>query len=202
MGWERPISIFRCSYCVVLQARGWLPAWIGGIAWFAEDDPKTSCFVPLYAGNTRLPESLEIGTRAEFNRKSAWWAFDFVSNWAQLRYDSMIQDIRAAYSTLEEGLFNSQASVEKRAAELYKENPEAAREYLTDYSNTMARQTVDEWWKLSDALIVKYNDGYINTPGSEKTAGYPKEWLDAVGYGKTKIQPPATKPTTNERPYR
>jgi dipeptidase len=31
MGWERTISIFRCSYATVIQSRGWLPAWIGGL---------------------------------------------------------------------------------------------------------------------------------------------------------------------------
>jgi hypothetical protein len=40
---------------------------------------------------------------------------------------------------------------------------------------------------MADYLIVKYNDGYISTPGKTSSAGYPKEWLDAVGYGKTKI---------------
>ena len=47
LGWERSIAIFRCSYCLVLQCRDWLPDPIGGLAWFAEDDPKTSCFVPF-----------------------------------------------------------------------------------------------------------------------------------------------------------
>ena len=61
MGWERSISIFRCSYATVIQSRGWLPAWIGGLVWFAEDDPKTSVYMPLYAGATTLPESVQIG---------------------------------------------------------------------------------------------------------------------------------------------
>ncbi len=189
LGWERSISIFRCAYATVIQSRAWLPPWIGGLVWFAEDDPKTSAYVPLYAGLTRLPESFEIGTRDELNRKSAWWAFDFVSNWAQLRFDAMHDDIRKAYTTYEDGFFDLQPIIERRAADLYKDNPEAAREYLTDYSNTMAQRIVDEWWKLSDYLIVKYNDGYINTAGQERSGGYPKDWLDAVGYGTTKIQP-------------
>jgi dipeptidase len=195
MGWERSISVFRCSYCVVLQARGWLPAWIGGLAWFAEDDPKTAAFIPLYAGLTRLPESFEIGSRDRFDRKSAWWAFDFVSNWANLKYSYVIEDIKKAYSTLEDGFFDLQPIIEKRAVDLYKESPALAREYITDYSNTMAQRTVDEWWKLSDYLIVKYNDGYVSTPGEEKSVGYPKEWLDSVGFGKTKIQTPAAPPS-------
>jgi dipeptidase len=187
IGWERSISIFRCSYCVVLQSRDWLPDWIGGLAWFAEDDPKTSCFVPLYCGITQVPETLERGGRDRFERDSAWWAFNFVANWAELKFSYMIEDVTKLYTTFEEGFFNLQPIVEQRALDLYREKPELAREYLTSYSGTMAERTVDEWWQLGDYLVAKYSDGYINLPKTSRTVGYPQEWLDAVGYGKTKI---------------
>jgi len=41
-----------------------------------------SCFIPLYCGITKVPESFEIGRRDVFDRKSAWWAFNFVANLA------------------------------------------------------------------------------------------------------------------------
>ncbi|MBS3819247.1 C69 family dipeptidase [bacterium] len=188
VGWERSISIFRCSYCFVSQSRDWLPDWIGGLAWFALDDPKTSCFVPLYCGISKVPQSYQIGRRDEFNRNCAWWAFDFVSNWSNLKYSYIIKDIQKAYNDFESTFSNLQPAVEKRAQSLYKENPQACREYLTEYSNDMAKKVVRDWWRLADYLIVKYNDGYINTPEGKKAVGYPDWWLDAVGYGKTKIK--------------
>ncbi len=190
IGWERPIAVFRCSYCVILQCRDFLPDWIGGLAWFAEDDPKTSCFVPLYGSIARLPKAYEVGGRDHFERDSAFWAFNFVANWAEIKFSYMLEDIRRARSTLEGGFFDLQGMVEKRALDLYREKPELAREYLTDYSCTMAQRTVEEWWMLSDYLVAKYSDGYVNIPRTGETVGYPREWLDAVGYGKT----PATKP--------
>ncbi|HEX7486274.1 MAG TPA: C69 family dipeptidase [Vicinamibacterales bacterium] len=193
MGWERSISIFRCSYATVIQTRGWLPAWIGGLVWFAEDDPKTSVYMPLYAGATKLPESVEIGSRAAVDRKSAWWAFDFVSNWSNLRWDAMHKDVRQRGDAIEKGFFDQQAEVEKKALELYQQDPAKAREYISDYTNTMVQKTVDEWWKFSDVLIAKYNDGYINENGKETSVGYPREWLESVGFGKTKILKPGEK---------
>ncbi len=189
LGWERTISIFRCSYATVVQSRAFLPPWIGGLVWFAEDDPKTSVYVPFYAGLTGVPKSYENGTRAEFDRTTAWWAFDFVSNWAQIRFNAMLEDIKKSYTTFEDEFFAKQAETEKRALDLYKQNPQQAREFLTQYSNASAQRIVDAWWKFSDTLIARYNDGYINAPGQERSSGYPKEWLDQVGYGKTKIQP-------------
>jgi dipeptidase len=194
LGWERTISIFRCSHATVIQSRAFLPPWIGGLVWFAEDDPKTSTYVPFYAGLTKVPKSFENGTRTEFDRTTAWWAFDFVSNWAQIRFNAMLEDIKKAYTTFEDEFFAKQPDIEKRALELYKQNPQLARDFLDEYSNTNAQKVVDAWWKLSDALIVKYNDGYINAPGQERSGGYPKDWLDAVGYGKTKVQPKGSAP--------
>jgi dipeptidase len=188
VGWERPISIFRCSYCIIAQTRDWLPDWIGGLTWFAEDDPKTSCFIPLYGCITKVPEAFEIGRRDKFDRKSAWWAFDFVSNWANLRYSLIIKDIKKASTDFENTFLELQPAVEARAKTLYEENPEACRQYLTKYSNEMAQRVLDDWWALADYLITKYNDGYINLGARREAPGYPKEWLDAVGYGKTKIK--------------
>ena len=188
IGWERSISIFRCAYCVVLQCRDWLPDWIGGLAWFAADDPKTSCFVPFYSGITSLPQAYEIGGRDKFERESAFWAFNFVGNWAELKFSYMIEDIQKTAAAFEDGFFNLQPIIEKRAVELFKEKPELAQQYFTDYSCTMAQRTVDEWWKLGEYLITKYSDGYVNLPQTGKRVGYPAEWLDAVGYGKQNLK--------------
>jgi dipeptidase len=192
MGFERMISVTQCSYCVVLQSRGWLPAWIGGLAWFAEDDPKTSVFLPLYAGNTKVPEAFEIGSRAQFDRRSAWWAFNFAGNWANLNYSAMAGEIRKAAADFEDRFFAQQPIIEKTALDLYKQNPDSGRAYINDYSNRAAQDVADAWWKLADTLVVRYQDFGQNLPGSAGAgAAYPKDWLDAVGYGKVKIQQPA-----------
>ena len=188
IGWERSISIFRCSYCVVLQCRDWLPDWIGGLVWFAEDDPKTSCFVPFYCGITRLPRAFETGGRDKFERESAFWAFNFVGNWAELKFIYMIEDIKEKYTTIEDEFFNLQPVIEKTAVELFKKDPKLAQAYLTDYSCTKAQSVVDAWWAFGEFLIAKYSDGYINFPQTGRSVGYPQEWLDKVEFGKRKIR--------------
>jgi dipeptidase len=192
IGLERTISIIGCSYTVVLQSRGNMPSWIGAVAWFTPDDAKTGNFIPLYAGATKLPEAFDIGNRAEFDRKSAWWAFDFVGNWAQLRFNAMLEDIKAKRAELEGKFLADQPSIEQQALDLYKNDPGAARAFLTDYTNKVAQLTYEEWWKLADALIVKYNDnGVGGGRGATRPAGPSKEWLDSLTWKKI-----PTKPTT------
>ncbi|HHY46781.1 MAG TPA: peptidase C69 [Firmicutes bacterium] len=178
--WERAISMFRCSYSFVSQSRSWLPNPIGGVVWFGEDAPHSTCYIPLYCGITKVPESFQIGQRNIYDRKSAWWAFNFVSNWADLKYCYMIKDIQAVYNAFESEAFAMQPIIEKAAKELYDKDPSLAVKFLTNYSNDLATRVVDAYWQLADRLIAKYNDGYVDG----KTVGYPEEWLKAVGFGK------------------
>ncbi len=188
LGWERPIAYNKCSYSFVSQSRDWLPDWIGGLIWFGEDDPKTTCYVPFYCGVTTVPKCFQTGRKDEYDRAAAWWAFNFVGNWADLKYMYMIEDIRKLQSELEGELFQLQPAVEATALKLYADDPEACRNYLTRYSNVTAQTIVDNWWGLADHLIVKYSDGLVNVGGEYRRVGYPKSWLDAVGYGKEPIK--------------
>ncbi len=54
--------------------------------------------------------------------------------------------------------------IEKRALELSNQDKinlengkktQLSREYLTDYSNSVARSAIDKWWELGDDLWVK-----------------------------------------------
>jgi len=184
LDWERAISMFRCSYSFVSQVRSWLPDSIGGVLWFGEDAPHSTCYIPFYCGITEVPISFSSGRRDVFDKDSAWWAFNFVSNWADLKFSYMIEDIKAAQNELEGDFFAMQPAVEMAAVELYKKDPALAVKYLTNYSNDCANRAVDKWWKLANELIGKYDDGYVD--GS--SVGYPTWWLEEVDFGSTQIE--------------
>jgi len=171
-----------------IRDRDWLPDPIGGLVWYAVDDPKTSCFVPLYCSITDLPECYQVGGRDKFERESAFWAFNFVANWADLKFSYMIEDIKEKYQNFEDRFFAQQDSIEAAALKLYQKKPALAQQYLTEYSVTNAQNTVDAWWELGEFLITKYNDGYINLPHTGKPVGYPIEWREKVGYGKIRLK--------------
>ena len=180
--WERAISMFRCSYSYVVQARSWLPDPIGGVVWWGPDAPHSTVYVPFYAGIDHVPEPYSTGNLRDFSRDSAWWAFDFVSNWADLKFSYMIEDIREQQEFLEGKAFREQSAIEQTAAGMYETDPDSAREYLTNYCAAYAEEVLREWWNLADYLIVKYHDGYVNIPDLAKGVGYPPWWLEAVKY--------------------
>lgn len=179
--WERPISTQQTGYSFVAQCRSWLPNPVGGILWYGVDDTYFTCYVPLYCGISAVPPSYARGNLSEFSWDSAWWVFNFVANFANLRYSYMKEDIEAVQKELEDDFEAMQPSVEQTALALYKEKPELAKKYLTDYSTSRAEAVVERYRKLGEFLIRKYNDGYIQEkPGDPKEVGYPEEWYREV----------------------
>jgi len=122
--WERPLSVFYCGYMYVNQARSWLPCSIGGICWFGPDKPYETCFTPFYVGITDLAKPYCTGSTSKFDRSVAWWAFDFVANFADIKYSYMIKDIQAEQKRIEDREFNEQKKIEQKALSLYKNNPQ------------------------------------------------------------------------------
>ena len=155
---------------------------IGGVLWFGADTPHATVYVPIYCGATESPASYAKGNTTQFDSTAAWWVYDFVENFANLKYSYMIEDIKAKQAEIEGREYRMQTAVEAAAVKMYEQDPELARTFITNYTVQNANDVVEEYWKFAEALIVKYNDGYLNTPAVGQTIGYPEEWLKAVGY--------------------
>lgn len=181
---ERPLSIYRCIYCYVNQIRKNLPDAIGGVTWMGFDRPATSSLQPFHVGVVNLPPWVQRGDAMVFDRGSMWTAFNYVANYATIKYDYMIQDIAAMRDKLEALAFGDQAALEAKALELWNGGDQmGARLLLTRWADAYAKQVLESWWKLSEDLYIKYNDGYINTREElAKQLFYPDGWLEKVGY--------------------
>jgi dipeptidase len=179
--WERPISTQQTGFSMVTQSRAWLPDAIGGLTWYGLDDTAFTCYMPLYCSITELPPSLTTGSLGRFSWDSAWWVFNFVSNYALLRHDAMMADVRTEQGALEGTLLDLQPAVEQAAATLHDRDPALAARYLTDHSLQQADRVVSRWRELGEELICRYNDGYVkDADGRPQEVGYPEPWLRHV----------------------
>lgn len=176
--WERPLSIFRCGYSFVCQGRSRYPDHVGGILWFGEAAPAETCYVPFFVGVNSLPEKYTTHDIKRFSTDSAWWVFNFVKNFAAVKYSYIIKDINKMQDAIEHAEIRAITKASDKAAKLYAESPLEARKYLTRFSSALANDVVSEWWELATRLIAKYSDGYVNTPDKLATeVGYPEKWL-------------------------
>ena len=180
--WERALSIFRCEYVFVTQSRDWLPDPVGGVVWWGAAAPHETILVPMYCGITDVPYAYDSGSLQEFDYNVASWAFNFMGNWAELKWSYMYPEIQELQKKIEGKLFTVQPAIEAAAAQLYETDPELCKEFLTDYVADVTDRVMAEVWDFNEYLITKYRDGYINIPNVGSSAGYPDWWLDAVGY--------------------
>ena len=181
--WERPVSVFYQGYTFVLQARPHVPEPARCLMWFAPDVSYTSVFAPFYVKCTDFPWSYQSGDPRALERTSAWWAFDFVANWARLNFQRMTSaDILPLQAEQEREALAGVAAVD----EAVRTDPERALETITDFGITHAASLLEAWWSLADRLVAKYSDGYINPPAEVRTMpipiGYPATWLAATDY--------------------
>ena len=92
---ERATATQQTAFSFVAESRSWLPDPIGGILWFGVDDAAATVYIPMYCGINRPPSSFEQGNGdlLTYSPTSAFWAFSFVSNFAYLRYNIMMEDV-------------------------------------------------------------------------------------------------------------
>lgn len=181
----RGISIQRTMYAIITQSG---PS--RQLAWFSMDVPSTSVYVPLLPQTGTVARVYAIGKQTEFDRESAGWAFNFVSNLMTWNYrDSSQQDVYPAIKkwqdTIDEQLGNLDMS---------------DIDTLSTWQVSIQEQVVASWWKLADFLIMKYNDGMVNFPSVGISTGYPQSFADMIGFGND-VHPiwvqPAKKPPSS-----
>lgn len=188
----RVISVNRAEYIAITQCRGWLPHPIGGIVWIAFGAQDTSCYMPFYAGISKIPKSFEIGDHWVFDRNSARWAFDYVDFHTQVLYSLAIEDVRKIQAKWEDGAVNRMLAIDKVALELYRQDPALVSEFLTNYCINNAKNVIDAWWELGNQLLVKYNHLWIYDTKTRKRIRleYPEWWLkELVKYNQLKPKP-------------
>ena len=160
---ERPVSTQQSGFVFVSQMRSWLPREIGGVFWFANDDANMAAFTPVYCSMTERPECYNTpGVDAvHFSKKNAYWVCNMTSNMVYPRYSLMFPTLKEVRDSLDNSYFAAQIGVEKKAQELYAQNPQAAVKYLNDYSVEKAQQMLGRWNQLFEFMVVKYNDMII-----------------------------------------
>jgi dipeptidase len=176
---ERATSTQQTGFSFVAQARSCLPDPIGGVLWFGVDDTYSTVYVPMYCGIKKVPHNFAVGTGdfQHFTWESAFWVFNFVSNYSYLRYNAMIKDVQKVQRELEGKFAADLPGIDDAAVKLYKESPQLAIDYLTEYSVEIASLTVNRWKKLGEFLIYKYLDGNVKDEfGNVTKPGYPKFW--------------------------
>jgi len=188
---ERPISTQQSAWVYVAQMREEKPDAIGGVLWFGTDDANMTVFVPIYCCTDVVPGCFreEEAGAERLSWNSSFWVNNWIANMVYPRYDLMIDDVKATQQSLEDSYFNAQEAIETTAQKMAETDLNAAKNFLTNYSNMAAQSYIDTWKKLGEYLVVKYNDTAVKRMGRQGMVGkevdvtkivtrpgYPEEW--------------------------
>jgi dipeptidase len=180
---ERPISTPQTGFSFISQSRSWMPDEVGGLLWFGVDDTYMTVYVPLYTSSVKMPFNYAVGrgSLGKFSWDSAFWVFNFVSNYVYPRFKVMVDDVVKVQHELEGTFLANQQSVEEKALQLSKVSKRDAVEFLNNYSNDMAEKTIKRWRELGELLVVKYMDGIKKDEFFHPVnIGYPEEFKAAI----------------------
>ena len=156
---ERAICTPASGYVFVAQLRSDLPKAIGNLLWFAYGPANTSCFIPLYAGVTNLPDLWDHPANfTRIDRQQPQWNFRLVHNLAQrLPYQKVIQAVQAVTKPAEQSHLIFQPAFEQAAVDLFqKQGPKATEAFLTAYASDCAIRVGSAYSELVDYLMLRF----------------------------------------------
>jgi dipeptidase len=178
---ERVTVTQQTGFSFVAQMRSWLPNEIGGIYWLGVDDAGSCVYTPFYVGITKPAEKWAegYGDILTYKDDAAFWVFNRLAHFKYLFYNRVMPEIEKHQSFLENKYVEYVDIIDETALKLYKQSPEKAAEFLTEYSCNNANSLVDYWKELNNFLLVKYLDGNVkpeeNGEFLRNPWGYPKK---------------------------
>lgn len=192
---ERATATQQTGFSFITQSRNNLPDWIGGILWFGVDDASATVYTPMYCGMTSIPKPFAEGNgdMLTYSPTSAFWVFNRVSNFAYMRYNVIMPDVIKVQQDLENKYVANTPAIDAAALNLYKTDPQLARNFVTDYSVNAGNNTFNVWDNLNNYLLIKYIDGnvkkekdgkFLNNgytqPAAPSQPGYSESWKKMV----------------------
>jgi len=184
--WERAISLERGSWSYVLEANPHGRS----VSWLGLDAPHGAAYLPFYgAAASSAPESFREGMMSKFSTKAAWWAFNLVNQYSDMRFSLINPEVRNRSHAIEVEAASRRVAWEAEADAAAAIGGEAAAlKLLTERSNAFAQAKVDEWWDFAWSLFAKYGRSMTTQNESENGAQlqvYPAWWLQSPEVGFT-----------------
>ena len=161
----------------VTQSRRWLPHAMGGLLWGGLGAAAASPHVPWYGCITRTPKAYQIGNpgdNSHYMPDSAYWLFETVGNIMNLFYQGTIDLVKPAWAEFDHRSFALQPAIEHFALELYEDAPQSAIEFLTAYSNSVAKEALTTGRDMLTHLFTRI--ALLNNPQTSRGYQDPGQW--------------------------
>lgn len=154
---SRTLAVAWCSYSTVIQLRNYLPDGIGGICWYAVDNPAQSPRIPLFSGGAVLPEAFFNCGQRQYVPDCVLWQFRRANKLATLAWQETKKEFTENVLEMEDMTFEALRELEG----IYSAAPDWEKRALLDnftadiYSRCAAR-----WNELEAKYWLKFGRGF------------------------------------------
>ena len=147
---RRTIAVAWCSYSHVIQLRSWLPDAVGGICWLSVDNPGQSPRIPVFCGNTELPEGFAFCGHKGFDPDCALWTFRKANKLATL-----------SWQTTKKGFIENVLKIEKFATSgISGLEAEADSQTLNTYTKSVYDEAARVWREMEENFWRQFGSGF------------------------------------------
>lgn len=154
---RRTLAVAWCSYSTVIQLRNWLPDGVGGICWYAPDNPGQSPRIPIFCGSEQLPEAFFNCGQKQYVPDCVLWQFRRANKLATLAWQTTKKGFLENTMKMERIAFEGLPELEKA----YKDAPKKDKAALLDaYTANIHSQAVDVWKEMEAKYWLQFGRGF------------------------------------------
>lgn len=147
----RGVAMSWCSYSTIIQCRSWLPDEIGGLCWLGIENPGQSPRIPVYAGQTKMPQGFEMCGHARYNENAVLWHYRKANKLAQVQWGRTKELMLGNIKRYEDKAFTELPSLEKKTQEaLNNGDKKAMQQMLNQYCSDFAGATRQTWKEMEN----------------------------------------------------
>jgi len=151
---RRTIAVIQCAYSFVARLRDWMPEQTKCVLYFTFDNPAQSPRMPIYCGQTELPEGFDICGQSKYRPESACWAFRETNRISTIYWDKTRKILEPERDFFEKQMMCQGESVEAQVAELVKNDKTAEAEtLLNNHSRNFATMVMNRWRELKGRVL-------------------------------------------------
>lgn len=157
----RTVSVAWCSYSHITQLRDWLPDEVGGVCWMSFDNPGESPRIPIFSGNSKVPDKFEVCGQKNYREDAAIWDYRKANKLATVAWQKTKNTMLESVLSFEEKAKQEAPMVESKVIELTKAGKkEDAQKYLNNYTQNFYGATVTHWKNLENNFWTMFRMGF------------------------------------------
>ena len=155
---HRTLAVAWCAYSTVIELRRDLPDAVGGVCWYAVDNPGQSPHIPIFSGATELPAAFGKCGHKGFDPDCVLWQFRKANKLATLNWQKTKGEFQQTLKSIEDESWQKVGEAEKQFEAATGAASKA--EVLNNCTSDVHSAAATEWGKLEKKYWEQFGRGF------------------------------------------